>query len=50
MLGVYRERYGYSPDDFPRARDCNQYSIAIPLHNRMTSEDFQYVVDAIKAI
>jgi perosamine synthetase len=50
MLGVYRERFGYSPDDFPGARDCDQYSMAIPLHNRMTSEDFQYVVDAIKAI
>ncbi len=50
MLGVYRERYGYSPDDFPGARDCDLYSMAIPLHNRMTSEDFQYVVDAIKAI
>jgi perosamine synthetase len=50
MLGVYRERFGYSPDDFPGARDCDRYSMAIPLHNRMTSEDFQYVVDAIKAI
>jgi perosamine synthetase len=50
ILGVYRERFGYSPDDFPGARDCDQYSMAIPLHNRMTSEDFQYVVDAIKAI
>jgi perosamine synthetase len=50
MVGVYRERFGYSPDDFPGARDCDQYSMAIPLHNRMTSEDFQYVVDAIKAI
>ncbi len=50
ILGVYRERFGYSPDDFPGARDCDQYSMAIPLHNCMTSEDFQYVVDAIKAI
>ena len=50
ILGVHRERFGYSPDDFPGARDCDQYSMAIPLHNRMTSEDFQYVVDAIKAI
>jgi dTDP-4-amino-4,6-dideoxygalactose transaminase len=50
ILGDYRERFGYSPDDFPGARDCDQYSMAIPLHNRMTSEDFQYVVDAIKAI
>jgi len=50
MLGHYRQQFGYRPEDFPVARDCDRYSMAIPLHNRMTAADFRYVVDAIKAI
>jgi perosamine synthetase len=47
MLGYYRERYGLSPDDFPGARDADRQSIAIPLHNRMSEEDYEYVVAQI---
>ncbi|CAN0618922.1 Spore coat polysaccharide biosynthesis protein SpsC [Burkholderia multivorans] len=47
MLNYYRDRFGYRPEDFPAARDCNDLSMAIPLHNRMTADDYQYVVDAI---
>ncbi|MDH4100572.1 MAG: DegT/DnrJ/EryC1/StrS family aminotransferase [Nitrospirota bacterium] len=50
MLGLYREKYGLRPEDFPAARDCDQNTMAIPLHNRMTSEDYDYVVTAIKEI
>jgi dTDP-4-amino-4,6-dideoxygalactose transaminase len=50
MLGLYRQKLRLTPDDFPIARDCDRYSMAIPLHNRMTAEDFDYVVDAIKKL
>jgi dTDP-4-amino-4,6-dideoxygalactose transaminase len=50
MLGYYRKRFGLQPDDFPGARDCDRYSMAIPLHNRMTEEDFAYVVAAFHRI
>jgi dTDP-4-amino-4,6-dideoxygalactose transaminase len=50
MSNVYREQYGYSSDDFPAARDCEAHSMAIPLHNRMTEQDYLYVVDAIRAL
>ncbi|MCP3902002.1 MAG: DegT/DnrJ/EryC1/StrS family aminotransferase [Planctomycetes bacterium] len=50
MLGYYRERFGLKPDDFPAARDCDRCSVAIPLHNRMTSDDFARVVAALRAI
>ncbi len=46
MLGYYRKRFGFRPDDFPGARDCDRHSMAIPLHNRMTEEDVAYVVAA----
>ncbi len=45
MLGYYRERFGLNPDDYPGARDCDRHSMAIPLHNRMTNDDYAYVID-----
>jgi len=50
MLGYYRDRFGLSPDDYPASRDCDANSMAIPLHNRMTREDYAYVVDALRAL
>jgi len=50
MLGYYRERFGLRPEDFPAARDSDRNSMAIPLHNRMSAEDFRYVVDALKGL
>jgi dTDP-4-amino-4,6-dideoxygalactose transaminase len=50
MLQYYQNRFGFQPGDFPVARDCDRNSITIPLHNQMTGDDYQYVVDAIKQI
>ncbi len=50
MLGYYRERFGYAADDLPGARDCERNTMAIPLHNRMSEDDYAYVVDCIKDI
>jgi perosamine synthetase len=47
MLGYYRDRYGFKPADFPGAADCDANTMAIPLHNRMSADDYQYVVDAL---
>jgi len=47
-LSLYRTRFGIHPDDFPVARDCERYTMAIPLHTRMTPEDYEFVVKAIK--
>ncbi|MDC1270317.1 DegT/DnrJ/EryC1/StrS family aminotransferase [Porticoccus sp.] len=49
MLGLYQESCGLKPDDFPGARDCDVNTMAIPLHNRMTKEDYEYVVNALKS-
>ena len=48
MLGVYRQKYGLSADDFPAAKDCDANTMAIPLHNRMTLGDCEYVVDTLR--
>ncbi|MEW6769021.1 MAG: DegT/DnrJ/EryC1/StrS family aminotransferase [Pseudomonadota bacterium] len=50
MLGFYRERFGYAADDFPGARDCDRNTMAIPLHNRMTDDDYKYVADTLRSI
>ncbi len=50
QLGYYRERFNLNPADFPAARDCDVQSMAIPLHNRMSHDDYAYVVKPIKDI
>ena len=50
MLGYYRERFGHRVDDLPAARDCELNTMEIPVHNRMTEDDFIYVVDCIKEV
>lgn len=49
-LGFYREKYGLKVEDFPGAWACDQNTLAIPLHNKMTEEDYAYVVQALKEI
>ena len=48
MLGYYRKSMNLAADDFPGARDCDRYSMAIPLFNRMTEEDYAYVAEALR--
>jgi len=50
MLDVYAKMYGIDPQDFPNAYKADQHSMSIPMHNKMTKEDFEYVVEALKAI
>ncbi|MBK7326054.1 MAG: DegT/DnrJ/EryC1/StrS family aminotransferase [Propionivibrio sp.] len=50
LLGYYRERYALKPDDYPGARDCDANTMAIPLHNRMSKEDYAYVVRCLQEI
>lgn len=48
MLNYYKERFGFTPSDFPGAQIANDLSMAIPLHNRMTEDDYRYVVQVLK--
>ena len=50
MLGYYANTYNIKPHDYMGAFQCNEYSMSIPLHNKMTEEDFKYVVEKIKSI
>ena len=46
-LGLYRERFGFEPGQFPVASRLLRQSMAIPLHNCMTPDDYRYVVEAL---
>lgn len=50
MLGLYRDKLGLEPGDFPGATACDVNTMAIPLHNRMGKEDFDHVIDTLCAI
>lgn len=50
MLGHYRNRFGFVPEDRPGARDCDANTMAIPLHNRMSEDDYGRVVAAITGL
>ena len=50
MLDVYANMYNIQPQDFPNAFKADQYSMSIPMHNKMVKEDFDYIIAALKAI
>ncbi len=50
LLNYYRERYGFTPNDFPGAAACDANTMAIPLHNRMSAKDYAYVVSSLKTL
>ena len=48
MLSLYQKRFDLAEDSFPGARDCYLYSIALPLHNRITEEDYKFIITTLK--
>ncbi len=50
MLNYYKEKYHIQASDFPGAQAANDFSMAIPLHNRMSAEDFAFVVEVLKSL
>ena len=48
MLGYYRNRFGYRPEDLPNAYACDHLSVTLPLYVQMTDEDQEYIVQTIR--
>lgn len=44
----YRDRYSYSHGDFPVSEDLYEREISLPIYPRMTEEDVQRVIAAVK--
>ena len=50
MLNYYKELMELNDDDFSQAKLANNCSMAIPLHNRMVEEDYEYIVKMLKSL
>lgn len=50
MLGFYKNTFNIQPMDYPGAYAANEYSMSIPLHNKMVKEDYEYIVEILKGI
>lgn len=50
MLDVYAKMFNIDPQDYPNAYKADQYSMSIPMHNRMVKEDFDYIITALNSI
>ena len=46
----YRERYGFKPDDFPKALYVSERTISLPLSTKLTDDDVQDVIEAVKKV
>lgn len=44
----YRDRYSYNHGDFPVSEDLYEREISLPIYPRMTEEDVQRVITAVK--
>ena len=46
----YRDKYGYKPGDFPVAYENFQRIISLPLHPRLSDEDVEDVIEAVRDV
>lgn len=50
MHPFYREKYGYTPDDFPVARRVGESELSLPVQPQLTARDAAEVVQAVKKV
>ena len=48
LLGYYRDKYGYKPEDFINSYACDQLSIALPLYVGITADDQEFITRSIR--
>jgi len=48
LLGYYANKYDFAPNDFPNSFTANETSMAIPLHNHLSHEDQDRVIESIR--
>lgn len=49
-LGFYKKTFGFKAEDYKNAWLCDQQTLAILLFNKMTKDEFDYVIKALKDI
>ena len=46
----YRDKYGFAPTDFPNAYEAFQRILSLPIYPKMTDDDVQDVIDAVRSL
>jgi len=46
----YKDRFGFSPDDFPNARHISERTVSLPLSARLTNQDVDDVIAAVRKV
>ena len=46
----YQERFGWSPQDYPHARDIGRQTVSLPLSAKLTDEDVDDVITAVREV
>ena len=46
----YRDKYGYTPGDFPITEEVYRRCLSLPLYPRMTDDDVQRVITAVTTL
>jgi dTDP-4-amino-4,6-dideoxygalactose transaminase len=46
----WRDRYGFKPEDYPVALDCYQRAVSLPIYSKMTDNDVDRVIGAVREI
>lgn len=50
MLNYYQKRFGYSPQDLPGARYCHENTLSLPMHNRLTMDDINFIAGKLQKL
>lgn len=48
QMTYYRERFGFRDGMFPAAEDIGARTISLPLYPKLTEEEVEYVIDAVR--
>ena len=46
-MSAYAKRYGYKPEDFPKAYAFSESEISLPMYSTLGKENAQYIADAV---
>ena len=50
LTGLYSERYGLRPEDYPSSVLADRLSLALPLYPQMTDEEQSTVVNELRSV
>jgi dTDP-4-amino-4,6-dideoxygalactose transaminase len=47
---VYRERYGWHPEDYPHSHRIGEQTVSLPLSAKLTDRDVNDVIHAVRKV